>query len=945
MFVRLMGAPAVGDEPDDVTVASGLVPASVLAVLAMSVGRTVTVDQAIGAVWDDPPASARNAVQVAVSRLRDAFGKDAVSTTSGGYRLGSALTRVDLLEIDALAGEAQRLLAARRPVETLAACDAALALAADEPLVGLRSEWTEGVRGHIGEQLVQVRLMRAQSLTRLGRASEAVSILVELGKLRPLDEGIAAALMRALAVVGRHAEALGAYDDLRKRLADELGVDPSPETQSAFAELLEPARLEPLEAVPVIRLPRPAGPTWGRDEVIAAVAMTVVDGHRLVSIVGPGGIGKTRVAVAAARRIASDGGHSAWFIDLTAASDAADVAAALDSVIDPTGSDHAAVLGAGSHVVVLDNAEHLLGVVTSLAPALLEMGDVRIVATSRVPLDIVDERTVWLGQLDSDGRDSPAAQLLVDRARAWMNPLEGDIDVLTELAGRVDGVPLALELLGAALRWHTPAELLVDFESELRAAAAGGGRAERHHSVTAAIDWNLRAADGDTRRALGALTVLGGDFSVRAATAVLAEAAPAHASRDLLSALVDLSLVQRVAGAGEVRLRILQPVRIAIRGHPLVPVPDDATRSAHARYFLNLVVAAVDALETTDAPVVDVHRQDDHNVGTALEWAWAHDRAAAFEALGHVMYYWYFVVRADLVDEWSHRLFDAELFDSAAGARCGIAIQKLHVMQGIPDRHPGLRAAIEAHLPWLDLEWTERWRHAEAERLRLIGAYEEGIDLLMGGPEPTTPRGKAARLAFLTVVAATAGDTDRAVAAAQQILDEHLSDDQPSLHTYALSNRGYAALTIGDLDRAAELLPQAVAVARATTIRDDFVLANNCVGWLHVTNGQHRDALATIAASVEALGTPDDLLFLAEILLVSALAMEGLRLSAECDRAVAALREILSDAPPGVLDAWAGPQAAALLARRPALGADPVPFGSLKALLAHATEAVAPPPD
>jgi len=915
-----------------VKLAPGTIAAGVLGVLATSAGRLVTADVIVAALWDDPPPSARNAIQVAVSKLRDVIGREFVATAPGGYRLGAALARVDVLEVEELLTSAREFARLPRWTEVLQASDSIIALVAGIPLGAVRSAWAERLRDRTAGHAFEATILRAQALLALTRADESVDCLLPLVAERPLEERAVVVLARAYMSLGRTADALHAHEALRSRLAEELGVDPAPDTQSAFLQLLTGDPPRTLDSVPVIRLPPTAGPTWGRDEVAESVTQVLTGDRKLVTVVGPGGMGKTRLAIIAARAIAGTLHCSAWFVDLVPCVDHTGVRAALDSTIDPLGSDYEAVLRTGTHLVVLDNAEQLIEIAGELASALVGLGDVRVLTTSRTPLNVPDERVFWLSQLQSNGRNSPAALMLVDRARTWLDPSSSDIEVLTQLAARVDGVPLALELLSAALRWRSPADLVIDFVSELTAVSHGGGRADRHASVTAAIEWNVRHADEHVRRGLGALLVLAGSFSVAAASEILIAAIPEAAPRQLLTSLVDLSLVQRLAGSGEVRLRVLEPVRIAAEGHPLVGCPDRRAYQAHSRFYLHQVVQAVDALEFTDAPVVDIYRQDDQNVTAAIEWAWANKRETAVESLGHLMYYWYIVVRGDSLMRWTDILERQGMPDSPAAARCAIAVFRWHTAEGRPDRAAPYREIGLLYWDALSIEWQYRWTFSEGERLRLLNQLEAAADIWGQLPEHASPRGQASKAICLAIIALNAGDYRRAAALLDNVLAEGLTIGQPSIHVYALADRAYVGVITGEHDRAEALVSQAVSLAQATTIRDDFVLANNVLGWVQLSRNQPTAALMTIAVSGTTLGSSDDLLFATEIALIGALALEACGAASECQRAADFLWSIRSESPPGMLDRWAEQQTSAFLERWPASIDDPLSF---KALCEH----------
>jgi DNA-binding SARP family transcriptional activator len=937
LFVRLFGEVGAGQDAATVRIAPGVVAQAVLAVLALKGGRLVTLDQLADAVWEERPASWRNALQVAVSRLREHLDRTLVVTVSDGYRLDAALTRVDALEADDLLAEARRKSAMPRWPEALSASESLLELAADPALVGLSGAWADEVRSRVDEQVSEARLLRARALSALARFPEAIVELTRLVRERPLDESSATALMEALAAGGRGPEALEVYDALRRRLSDELGVDPAPQTQSAFLTILSPKPPRPFIPARVVRLPRLPGPTFGRDDVIATIVGSFESGYPVVTIVGAGGMGKTRVGIAAARRLAEIQSRSAWFVDLTTASDAADIEAALDASIDPNNSDHKVVLATGTHLILLDNAEHLIATtVANVVDDLLGCGETIILVTSRVPLQLATERLVWLSELAHDDPDSPAVRLLVDRAATWLTPSDVDSPVLAELAARADGVPLALELLAAALRWQTPAELLANFAAALRTPQRDGDRADRHLSVTAAIEWNLARADAATRRGLGALLVALGDFPLGAAEAVLEAVVPDRPARELLTALIDLSLLQRVAGAGAIRLRVLEPVRLAASGHPLVPPADNAARTACANYFLDLVVSAVDALDTNETAALALHLHDDHNLTQALGWLQDTDPDRALVGFGHVMEYWRWTGRTELIDSWASRLMSDPSCDSPEWARCAVSAARSFTERARPDQAAELRPLVERHISQLDHRWQFQWTLTESEIRRFRNDPAGAEAVLDHAPAPRTAREGSSYAAARAVVAAFVGDMERAARLTDEILREALNADRPSASVMHLANRAYFAIASSDFAYAERLLGEASALALVSGLREDFMQSNNNTAWLRLSQGRPEEALAIIRASAESLGRLDDLLWGVETVLIGALACEACGLRESCGRVVGLLRALLDDAPPALLDPWAGERADELLRRWPDSRGSSLRFEELTAELGRA---------
>lgn len=554
MFIRLLGAVGAGPDEARVGEAPGQVAAGVLAQLALASGRLVTAEVLAGAVWEDPPDSARNAIQVAVSKLRKAYGPELIESSRAGYRLRSGVVRVDWDEAARHVADARAALDAGRAREAVTAAETARALFGGQPLAGWVSTTADATRQRARELQALAAVLQARALVQCDRADSAVDVLRQQTASDPLDEPAHVALMEALAAAGRPGEALSVYDELRRRLADELGVDPSPAARELFARLLDgtavpvaPAPAAPARRPAAVRLPATAGVLVGRDDEVGTVAGLIWSGHRLVTLVGPGGIGKTRLAVAVAQHVARVRERPAVFVDLSGAAGSGDVARAVATALDAEGGDVGAALRGSAMVVVLDNAEHVLDDVVDAVTDLLPVEGVDVLVTSRSPLKLREERVVALDVLGVDGVDAPGVRLLADRAGLSPDQVAAQREDLVALARAADGVPLVLELLASAMRWYTPAVLLKQVDTLLLELTDDArDRPRRHLSVTAATEWSVRQASPEARAALGALTVARGSFSRAAAEEIIAAAVaavPAVAPGAVLAELVDLSLV------------------------------------------------------------------------------------------------------------------------------------------------------------------------------------------------------------------------------------------------------------------------------------------------------------------------------------------------------------------------------------------------------------------
>lgn len=521
-------------------------------------------------VWgEDQPQNPKAALQTLVSRARAAGGGDLVRSTPGGYALGTEDT--DLHRVRALLAEAETLADADpRRVDLL---EAAAALWRGEPGADLGAAPAAEELGLAAEGLrcaVHARLAAAYSAA--GRDAEAVALLAALADAAPFDEGAHRALMQALAGADRVADALAVYADLRGRLRDELGSSPGAAITELHTRLLRES-----DDGPRVRVGLQAAPNEliGRDDALRE-ARAILGRSRLLTILGAGGLGKTRLAQALAGESTAP-----VVVVVPLAGVRADagvpiaIAAALGISENTPGGrlaesrprpDLAArIVGAladRATVLVLDNCEQVIdGVARWSADLLAAVPSLRIVATSRTPLAIAAEQVLPLEPLGIEAdAAAPAVRLFVERAHAARPGATLDLAVVARLCERLDGLPLAIELAAARVRTMTPEQIEERLEDRFALLRSGDRSApQRHRTLQAVIEWSWDLLAEDARHALALLSVLPGGFSASTAAAVLGSAS----ADDLLDQLVSHSLlmVLEADGGSDVRFRMLETVR------------------------------------------------------------------------------------------------------------------------------------------------------------------------------------------------------------------------------------------------------------------------------------------------------------------------------------------------------------------------------------------------
>ncbi|MEU7835924.1 MULTISPECIES: BTAD domain-containing putative transcriptional regulator [unclassified Nonomuraea] len=572
--------------------------------LALAGGRVVEQGVLIDAIWaDDPPADPAHALQALVSRLRRSIGSAGdVAQAAGGYRLNVDAAEVDALRFERLAAAGRDRLRADDPHAAAAVLGEAVALWGDRP--GTEPTVVAAVAPTVATWLAHASIEAVADLAdaelSLGRADAAAARLTALLAEHPVHERAAALLMDALAAQGRQADALALYERVREALADALGTDPGTALHERHLRLLRAERPAPaadtaptgpsnLPAPPTgpSNLPAPLTSFIGRDDDLARIDTLLATG-RLVTVLGPGGAGKTRLAVEAARRHRLDYRDGAWLIDLASVTEPAKVGAAVLAGIGLRGGalfeartrvegDELDVLadrlGGREILLLIDNCEHLVDAVAHLVAALLSRcPELRVLATSREPLAVDGEALVPLGPLALPGPDDGVEQarraasvrLFTERAAAVRPGFDVDDTTLPEVRRVVrglDGMPLALELAAARLRTLSLPELADGLSDRFRLLTTGSRTAlPRHRTLRAVIAWSWQLLSEHERTVAERVSILPGGVTPASATALCAgTAVPAAEIPELLAGLVDRSLLQLAPDPG--RYRMLETLR------------------------------------------------------------------------------------------------------------------------------------------------------------------------------------------------------------------------------------------------------------------------------------------------------------------------------------------------------------------------------------------------
>jgi predicted ATPase/DNA-binding SARP family transcriptional activator len=758
--VRVLGPVEIRRDGSRLPVPAGK-SAELLVYLALEAGVSVRADRLLDELWHGEPTR-RNTLQSKVARLRRAMGApDAVAGVNGAYRLAVDADAVDALRVLRDAPVAAALLDDGDAAAAAETSAAALQLFRGEvlPLVG---DWARPYRARLEEARASLLESNLSARARLGE--DVVADAEAAVDDAPYQEGLWEVLIGALYAAGRQADALAAYQRVRRRLDDDLGLEPGPRLKRLERRILA-------QELPVRdgNLPALAGRLVGRDAELAAVREAISDG-RLVEIVGPGGVGKTALAIAAGRAL----GAGVWLVRLETARDASGILDTVLAALGVVGGEPALVdrLRREQVVLLLDNCEHVRDAVAPLIERLLDAAPhVQILCTSQVALDVDGEVVVELAPLAL----ADAVELFTLRAAR-----PGETDAVRELCQSLDGLPLAIELAAARTRTLPVAEIarrLDDRFAVLRDPASR--KPERRRALGATIGWSYDLLFPDDQRGLWALATFTGGAPLPAVESVLgALEVPPATALDVIDRLVSRSLVTVDEGP---RYRLLDSIRAFA-----LEASGEAERAAdaHAAWFAAAATASTAGVRSGEqAEHLRFARTERANIDAALSWSASHDALRGLAIANG--FGWAWIVLGD--SRGAERILAA--LDAAGDAAPAADRASALLLAGWIEASSGhleparRHVAAASELAAGDRDLGGRCAYHLAYVVSHHGDWEQALQLTdRARDELSDPWDQAANALFAARAAISAGDVVRAQAARAEVERWLRAVDDPWLH-------------------------------------------------------------------------------------------------------------------------------------------------------------------
>lgn len=879
LSISVLGPVSVRRGDDLLRIPSGKAT-ELLVRLALEPGVVVRADRLLEELWGgDTSATRPNTLQSKVAMLRRALDDPAaIATVDGGYRLAVEPDQVDATRALAAAVSARALLDEAHDRDAVGVCAEALAWFTGDLLSGAgEGAWVGPHRARLDEVRVQLVETQSAARIRLGDLGGVISDLELFLADRPFQERAWGLLISALYQSGRQADALAAYQRVRTILRDELGLEPGFELQDLERNVLtQDQRLSPSVRHSDRRawagnLPALAVHLVGRDAEARELAQ-LVDERRLVEIVGPGGVGKTALAVEVGRQLTRPGG--VWFLRLEAAHGSSEVVDATAAALGVAGGEDAVVerLRAAPTLLILDNCEHVLAAAAEWVEHLLDsVADIGVLCTSQAAMGIAGSAAFELSPLQLDD----AIALFAERsASAPRRVATGD--QIATLCRSLDGLPLAIELAAARTRTLSVEEIsrrLGDRFGVLHDPTSR--RPERRRALRSTIAWSYDLLFPDDQRGLWALATFAGSASLPAVECVaVALEVPRAATIDVLGRLAARSLLIVDHDSDGTRYRLLDSIRAFALEALAESELTDVARAAHVGWL-------VDAARRSTAGVRSAHqaehlalvRDERANIDAALLWALEHDPPAGLEMA--VGFGWAWVVLGD--SRGAQRLLGAVAAARDGAARDGAArdgaadkvIAEALLLAGWIEASTGHLEPARRHVREAegiaralgDVELEARAAYHLAYVVSHHGDFAEAIALTDRSRELFAdldrPWDLAANALFGARAAISAGDVSRSARAMDEVRDRLSVVDDPWLAVRGAAMLGELARLQHRFDDAVEHLADAAETSHRLGFKQTEAYQVATLGRAQCQAGSYESGAATLASAIskaEAIG-------------------------------------------------------------------------------------------
>jgi predicted ATPase/DNA-binding SARP family transcriptional activator len=844
--------------------------------LALEAGVLVRTERLVEDLWASGAVNTRrNTLQSKIAKLRRAFGDlPVIVSGDGGYKLDVDPSQVDALAVLDDVATASRMVDAGDDRDAADLCAATLERFRGDvlPAAG-EEEWVDPYRARLEAARMTLVETLLSARLRLGDVGDVVGELEAAVATYPFQEGLWELLIAAQYRAGRQADALATYQRVRNKLADELGLDPGPRLQELEQQVLthDPSLGVPYRAVrpldpnaPVGNLPSLTTELVGRDADVAAVA-DLLTSARLVEIVGPGGVGKTAVAIATGRALNSVDGVAAggvWLARLESAVTADDVVDALIAALN-VGGETALFerLKGVDAVVILDNCEHLIDVAAALAVRLLDAAPgLRMLCTSQVPLDVDGEVVYELAPLDLDD----AVELFSRRATAQrknrtVKPEDGAVQ---HLCRSLDGLPLAIELAAARTRTLSIEEITRRLDDRFNLLSdPTSRRPARRRALRSTIGWSYDLLFPDDQRGLWALATFAGGAPLPAVESVLeALEVPAAAAIDVIGRLASRSLVivDDEGAPMSVRYRLLDSIRAFALEAMTAAGMSERALAAHASWFANAARSSTQGVRSSgQAEHLGLARAERANIDTALAWSLTRDPLLALAIVNG--FGWAWVVLGD--SRGAQRIVAAldAAGDPAPPADRANALLLAAWIEASTGRlelaRDHLTTAAEVADATNDLELQARCCYYLAYVVSHHGEFRDALQLTDRSHDLYTgldrPWDQAANWLFAARAAISAGDQERSVEAVDQVQHWLQTVDDPWLHVRRDALLGELARIQHRFDDAIAHLGRAAETSRQLGFSQTEAYQVSSLGRAHCQAGDYDTGAATLQLAID----------------------------------------------------------------------------------------------